>query len=126
MVLLADAGVEPDLAIPLAGLFRALTDIGLNGKDDEGNWVPDAPNIDYLICRNMGNSIFRGKGKLTIERDLALQAYPRDGLESRPTNLCVAIEEAWRARIARDGRHGMRELTVGWRECWLGHWSMPL
>jgi hypothetical protein len=120
-------GVQPDLALPLDGLYGALEDVGLLSKStSKQHWNTDAPSIDYLVCRNIGNSIFRGKGKLSVVRDSALQSYPTDGLESRPTNLCVAIEEAWRARTARDGRHGVRELTIGWRECWLGHWSMPL
>lgn len=120
-------GVEAGLALPLGGLFGALIDVGLLDRRSKGlRWSASAPNIDYLICRNMGNSILRGKGKLSVSQDLALAGYPSNGLESRPTNLCVAIEEAWRARIARDGRHGIRELTVGWRECWLGHWSLPL
>jgi hypothetical protein len=120
-------GVEPDLALPLGGLFGALADVGLlTGRTEGRSWSSEAPNIDYLICRNVGNSILRGKGKLSVPQSLALASYPSSGLESRPTNLCVAIEEAWRARIARDGRHGIRELTVGWRECWLGHWSLPL
>jgi hypothetical protein len=121
-------GIELDLAVPLGGLFRAFSDVGLVELAANGspNWAPSSPNIEYLVCRNMGNSVLRGKGKLALFRDLALRRYPDNALESRPTNLCVSIEEAWRAQATQSGHSGIRELTVAWRECWLGHWSLPL
>ncbi len=119
-------GSSIDLATPLARLLGAAADAGLATRSSDGKWSPDAPNIDYLVCRNMGNSVLRGKGKLSVLRDIALRNYADDDIESRPTNLCVSIEEAWRASAERDGRRGVRELTVAWRECWLGHWSLPI
>src|SRR6266700_542003 len=120
-------GADIDLAIPLNGLLEALCDINLLDKTVDGiEWKSEAPNIEYLICRNMGNSVLRGKGKLSVVKESALHRYPYDGLEPRPTDLCVSIEDAWRARTAMDDHRAVRELTVARRECWLGHWSLPL
>ena len=120
-------GADLDMASPLDALFGAFTDAGLLQNSQTGIlWDLNSPSIEYLICRNMGNSVLHAKGKLSVVRDVSLARYPYDGLESRPTNMCVSIEEAWRARSARDDRSGIRELTVAWRECWLGHWSLPL
>lgn len=118
-------GIEPDLAIPLRGLFEALRDVGLIDRHDQGFvWNSSSPNIEYLVCRNSGNSVLRGRGKLSVVRDTALARYPDNALESRPTNLCVSIEEAWRARTMSSDRYELRELTVAWREPWLGHWAL--
>jgi hypothetical protein len=116
-------GLEPDLATPLNGLFDALKDVRLVRRR---GLVRDcsAPNIEYLVCRNSGNSILRGRGKLSVPRDAALARYPDNALESRPTNLCVSLEEAWRARMMRSDRYELKELTVAWREPWLGHWAL--
>ena len=120
-------GADLNLATPLRSLFAAFTDVGLLSRDESGiQWDLTSPNIEYLICRNMGNSVLRAKGKVSVLRDSSLDRYPYDALESRPTNMCVSIEEAWRARSAREGRSGVRELTIAWRDCWLGHWSLPL
>ncbi len=118
-------GMKPDLAVPLQGLFEALADVKLIPRH-RGRWDRSAPNIDYLVCRNLGNAVLRGRGKLSVLRDAALGRYPDNALESRPTNLCVGIEEAWRARTARAGNRAVREMTVAWRESWLGHWTLPL
>jgi hypothetical protein len=118
-------GNEPDLAVPLRGLFGALRDVGLIRRRDQG-WSHSSPNIEYLVCRNSGNSVLRGRGKLSVLRDVALARYPDNALESRPTNLCVGIEKAWRARMTRSDRYALRELTVAWREPWLGHWALLL
>jgi hypothetical protein len=120
-------GADLGLAAPLEALYGAFADVGLLEKSQsEIVWGAASPNIEYLICRNMGNSVLRGKGKLSVNRDISLARYPYDAIESRPTNMCVSIEEAWRARSARGDHLGIRELTVAWRECWLGHWSLPL
>jgi hypothetical protein len=120
-------GTEADLAIPLRGLFEALRDARLiHKRDREFAWNRSSPNIEYLVCRNSGNSILRGRGKLSVLRDNALARYPDNALESRPTNLCVGIEEAWRARTTPSDRYALRELTVAWREPWLGHWALLL
>jgi hypothetical protein len=117
-------GIEPDLAIPLQGLFEALGDVEIiRRRDQKLVWNRSSPNIEYLVCRNSGNSILRGRGKLSVLRDFALSRYPDNALESRPTNLCVGIQEAWRARTIRSDRYALRELTVAWREPWLGHWA---
>jgi len=120
-------GIEPDLATPLQGLFEALVDVRLiRRRDQRFIWNRSSPNLDYLVCRNSGNSVLRCRGKLSVLRDVALARYPDNALESRPTNLCVGIEEAWRARTMRGDRRALRELTVAWREPWLGHWAMLL
>jgi hypothetical protein len=121
-------GSEHDLCRPLEGLVAALTDIGLLRTNTKGalDWGALAPNIEYLVCRNMGNSVLRGRGKMSVPRERTLDMYP-DGLaQSRPAMLCVSLEEAWLAQTANHGHNMVRELTVAWREYWLGHWSLPL
>jgi hypothetical protein len=49
---------------------------------------------------------------------------PSDDLEADLTKLCVDIENAWRRQLGPQYR--ARELTVSWREYWLGHWTLPL
>lgn len=34
-----------------------------------------------------------------------------------------SLEEAWKAQVERSGMDGVGELTVAWRESWLGHWT---
>jgi hypothetical protein len=120
-------GIEPDLAIPLQGFFGALRDVGLIRRHEQGSgWSRSSPSVEYLVCRNSGNSMLRGRGKLSVLRDEALARYPDNALESRPTNLCVGIEEAWRAQTIRSDDYALRELTVAWREPWLGHWAVLL
>lgn len=120
-------GIEPDLAIPLQGLFEALADVRLIRRHNQRYvWDRSSPILDYLVCRYSENSVLRCRGKLSVLRDDALARYPDNALESRPTNLCVAIEEAWRARTMRGDSRALRGLTVAWREPWLGHWSLPL
>jgi len=120
-------GIEPDLAIPLQGLFEALADVKLiRRRGEKFDWSRSSPMLDYLVCRNSEDSVLRCRGKLSVLRDESLARYPDNALESRPTNLCVAIEEAWRARTMRGDRRALRGMTVAWREPWLGHWSLSL
>ena len=121
-------GTIPDIAIPLHALFEALTEVRLIRKHHSETfvWNRSSPNIEYLVSRNMGNSVVHGRGKLSVPRDIALTRYPDNALESRPSNMCVAIEEAWRARTMHSEVRDLRDLTVAWRECWLGHWALPL
>jgi hypothetical protein len=121
-------GTVPDLTIPLHAFFEALAEVRLIRKCDSGAfaWNRSSPKIQYLVSRDLGNSVVHGRGKLSVPRDIALARYPDNALESRPTNMCVAIEEAWRARTMHGEVRDLTELTVAWRESWLGHWALPL
>jgi hypothetical protein len=117
-------GTELDLDLPVNGLLGALEDVGFPSRQRTSGKPGDTPNIEYLICRNKGNSVLRGKGKLSVPENTALRLSPNGG-PGRFGRLCVAIEQAWRSRVAGSARGGARELTVAWRESWLGHWSPP-
>ena len=69
----------------------------------------------------MGNSVLRGKGKISFPLDVAYSAPGQPDLHARLTSLSVRVQNAWRDRL--DKSHRARELTVSWREYWLGHWT---
>ena len=116
-------GTGEDLAIPLVELFKSLSDIGLGlsvGAEGSGT---ETPNLEYLVCRDVGNWVLRGRGKLSIPEVDMLELFRGMELESAAARLCVSIENAWKASLRRRGAHGVSELTVAWREWWLGHWA---
>ena len=79
-------------------------------------------NVEYLIFRRVRHGILRGKGKVSfpvgIEDDVI-----RDDAYADLARLSERMEEAWRTKLKP--KH-VRELTVSWREHWLGHWNSPL
>jgi hypothetical protein len=120
-------GTGEELAIPLVELFRCFANIGL----DQDASSPEAansgtPNLEYLICRDIGNWVSRGRGKLSISEAEILTAFGGDRLESAAVRLCVSLEDAWKTSLRRRGARGVSELTVAWREWWLGHWASPI
>jgi hypothetical protein len=82
-----------------------------------------SPNLEYLICRHMRRSVLKGRGKVSVLPQ-SVRIEPSDDLEADLTKLCVDIENAWRRQLGPQYR--ARELTVSWREYWLGHWTLPL
>jgi hypothetical protein len=120
-------GAVEDLATPLRELFTAFSDVGFGPRPcDAGSFKTDIPNLEYLICRDIGNSVLRGRGKLSVPEADMLTLVGGNDVESAAARLCVGIERAWKRSLARQGSNGASELTVAWREWWLGHWSSPL
>jgi hypothetical protein len=119
-------GVGRDLATPISHLFQAFRHVGLILGEDDGASPGALPNVEYLICRDIGNSVLRAKGKLAISESDVLALFAGDGIEAAAVNLCMSLEDAWRASIVDNGVEGVNELAVAWREWWLRHWASPL
>ena len=115
-------GVGADSTTPVAELFRSFSDIGFGSSANAGATDTQTPNLEYLICRDVGNLIVRGRGKLSIPEADMLNLFG-SGFESAAAELCVTLEQAWRAALRRSGSRGVSELAVGWHEWWLGHWA---
>lgn len=118
-------GTSQDLATPLAELLRCLSDIGLEGNATDAGHA-GSPNLEYLICRDIGNLVLRGRGKLSIREADMLAIFGGNGLEAAAVKLCVSLENAWKASLRLRGVRGVSELTVVWHEWWLGHWASPI
>ncbi|MEU5266649.1 hypothetical protein [Amycolatopsis sp. NPDC021455] len=111
------------LAAPLDCLYQALAQVapqvpvpGTTASEGE------PATVEYLICRATEQSVIRGKAKLAVPRS-ALRGFSSGGGEPPAAKLCAALEEAWKAHVDRSGVDGVSELTVAWRESWLGHWT---
>lgn len=115
-------GVGADSTTPVADLFRSFSDIGFGSSADAGAPGTQTPNLEYLICRDVGNLIVRGRGKVSIPEADVLKLFG-SGFESAAARLCVALEQAWKTALRRSGTRGVSELAVGWHEWWLGHWA---
>lgn len=116
-------GTGEDVAIPLVQLFKCFSEVGLGPSVSADGAGTETPNLEYLVCRDVGNWILRGRGKLSIPEVDMLKLFRGMELESAAARLCVSIENAWKASLRRQGAHGVSELTVAWREWWLGHWA---
>ena len=64
----------------------------------------------------------RGKAKLAVPKSV-LRQFSSGGVELPASKLCASLEEAWKAHVDQSGVDGVSELTVAWRESWLGHWT---
>ncbi|MDI5977050.1 hypothetical protein [Amycolatopsis magusensis] len=112
------------LAKPMQALRQALVQVGLAGEELAGG---EAPNIEYLVCRDLGNSIIRGRGKLSVPFDVVHARFPRTNVEAGPSTLCVSLEDAWKAELDELPETArVHEVTVAWREHWLGRWAATL
>ena len=110
-------GSDANLRVPVRALSQALKDCGLapslGDADKEGT-----SNLEYLVCRDLGGLLLRGKGKISVPASLVTD---RDTpLEYAATKLCLRLEDAWRSRLARKGVSDIR-VGVVWREFWLTH-----
>ncbi|MGE0295640.1 hypothetical protein [Pseudonocardia sp.] len=103
----------------IVGTFtEALASLGLGGEDQA------APSIEYLVCRQVGPSRLKGKGKLGVPRALVDARFPASRATAPTGRMCNALESAWRARLAAaPGGEDVLALSVSWRESWLGHWT---
>lgn len=101
------------LAAPLECLYRALAQVAS---------ADELATVEYLICRATEQSVVRGKAKLAVPKSV-LKQFTGGGVELPAAKLCASLEEAWKAQVDRSGVDGVSELTVAWRESWLGHWT---
>ncbi len=101
------------LAAPLECLYRALAQVAS---------ADELATVEYLICRATEQSVVRGKAKLAVPKSV-LKQFTAGGVELPASKLCASLEEAWKAQVDRSGVDGVSELTVAWRESWLGHWT---
>jgi hypothetical protein len=106
----SDAG----LRVPLLALHQAVDRLGLTDTDARLH-----PNIEYLICRQHGATLLRGKGKLAVARSLVERRYPNN---SRGTaQLAADLEDAWKTRLRAFGSdHQFGGVSVSSREFLLG------
>ena len=113
---------EDGLATPLSCLYQALDGLVPTTAPRGHPVVPLSAltDVEYLICRSVDRSVLRGKGKLSVPVDV-LTRFDGAGGEAPASTFCVLLEEAWRARMDAAEVTGVGELTVAWREYWLGH-----
>lgn len=107
------------LAAPLDGLYHALAQVA--SPPEPVASAGDLATVEYLICRATEQSVIRGKAKLAVPRSVLRGFSSGGGGEPPASRLCAALEEAWKAHVDRSGVDGVSELTVAWRESWLGH-----
>ncbi|HEX5404499.1 MAG TPA: hypothetical protein VFX16_19605 [Pseudonocardiaceae bacterium] len=114
-------GDTTTLAAMMKALYRAFEKTGLIDTRTE-HWTTrdDSPSIEYLICRQLDYSILRGKGKISMPKDIIDTRFKEGPLERPASKFCAKLEAAWQAELA--DMDGSLELTVAWREAWLGHW----
>lgn len=114
-------GNEADLSVPFVALQEVLYELMPEWVDAKEK--PDGPNVEYLICRRVRHSVLRGKGKISFPNRIRL-LLAKDDRQGGLSALSERIEDDWRAKL--DPTLRVRELTVSWRENWLGHWTSPL
>lgn len=110
------------LVAPLDSLGQALTSMGLLSSPANVESQSAEANIEYLICRDVGNATLRAKGKIAVP-DRAWQALLKTDDRSRAgTRMAQVLEESWQARL-RATRVTRGDVTVAWREPWLSRGS---
>lgn len=118
-------GAASGMAMPLEKLFSCFSELGPEPEGIGPRSSIKIPDLEYLICRDIGNSVLRGRGKFSIPEAEIVEVYG-GGMEEAAVRLCVDLEEAWVASLRRHSVHSASELTVAWREWWLGHWASPI
>ncbi|RZQ63796.1 hypothetical protein [Amycolatopsis suaedae] len=107
------------LAGPLECLYRAMAEtVPVVGPQDP---VPlsEVATVEYLVCRATEQSVVRGKAKLAVPK-VILRQFSADDVQPPASLLCDVLEDSWKAHVERIGLTGVGELTVAWREFWLG------
>lgn len=127
---------EVDLQAPLLGLEEAFQQVladraklasSLSAVSSREEFGSPPFNIEYLQCREVRNGRIRAIGKVSFDnavRERLAALFP-GGQEPSASIASRAIEDVWIARLAKR-RLSPMELTVSWREMWLGHWSAPV
>lgn len=120
-------GTREDVAIPLVELLNCLPEVGFD-MDGAGASTGKGrvANLEYLILRDIGNSVFRGRGKFSVSEPDLLALFGGGQVETAAVKLCISLENAWKASLRRCQIRGVSELTVTWHEWWLGHWASPI
>jgi hypothetical protein len=119
-------GTDDEVAIPLVELLGCFPDVGLVADEVDTNVRGGrVVNLEYFIVRDVGNSVFRARGKLSISEADILELFG-SRIEDAAVRLCMTLEDAWKASLRRRGVRGVSELTVTWHEWWLGHWASPI
>jgi hypothetical protein len=120
-------GKGHDLGVLLAELFSCFPRMGFGKVNTEPNGGEvEVPNLEYLVSRDVGNLTLRGRGKLSVPEADVLAIFGGNGVEAAATQLCMHLEDAWKSSLLQSGVHGVSEVTVTWREWWLGHWASPI
>jgi hypothetical protein len=112
----SDAG----LRVPLLALHRAIDRLGLAPPETAGH-RSGALSIEYLVCRRLGESVLRGRGKMAVAKSLVEGKF-RD-FRSGPAQLSVDLEGAWQAELRAAGNSELvSDISVSPREFLLsGH-----
>ena len=109
---------EAGLRVPLLALHRAVDRLGLAPAEAAGH-RSGALSIEYLVCRRLGVSVLRGRGKMAVAKSLVEGRF-RD-FRSGPAQLSADLEGAWRAELHAAGHDDLVSgLSVSPREFMLG------
>jgi hypothetical protein len=88
--------------------------LGLAPADAAGH-RSGALSIEYLVCRRLGASLLRGRGKMAVAKSLVEDRF-RD-FRSGPAQLAADLEDAWRAELHAAGHDDLvSTLSVSARE----------
>jgi hypothetical protein len=113
--------VDAGLSAPLRALYQSFERIGLVELSGRRAFRHEgAPTLEYLVCRQTSGRKVKGKGKLSIPKDLVDNRFPGDGREPAISRFCAVVEAVWRNQLADKS---VDELAVSWRESWLGDWA---
>jgi hypothetical protein len=109
------------MTVPLSALALALGDVGLHAlTGPTAGTTASGTNIEYLLCRDTGNATLRAKGKLRVPDELWKALSPDRTPQAAAVMLAKSLEAAWLLRAGQQ-QNAFAELTVAWREHWLGH-----
>ena len=109
---------EAGLRVPLLALHRAVDRLGLAPPEAAGHRSGEL-SIEYLVCRRLGVSVLRGRGKMAVAKSL-VEGRSRD-FRNCPAQLSADLEGAWRAELQAAGHDDLvSSLSVSPREFMLG------
>jgi hypothetical protein len=86
------------------------------------------PQVQFLICREAREDVYRGRCKITFPVDqvdaIGTSAQNDDdarrALADRLGRVCAEVERDWRSQLRRALRTPWVETEVVWRERWIG------
>src|SRR5262249_40066380 len=81
------------LQTTLESLGDALKTVGLSYGGAEG------ANVEYLICRDIGNSTFHGKGKISVPEAVVERLFGNRGRRPALSRCCSALGRAWKSQL---------------------------
>jgi hypothetical protein len=114
-------GTDIGLAAPVVAFFDAVRSSGVVPTGEGGKpSAADEPNLEYLVCRDVGDATLRGKGKISLPVELLTWGSGTE-LESEGPRICANLEDAWRTELEKHRLPGVPDLSVAWLEHRLGH-----